>query len=167
MLDIVLYNCSSDKRRVSKDLPNDKIVATYSDATLKENTSVVNPTFKLSYNQFTLGIPNGFNYLYCPYLKRYYFINDVRYCKAGIVEIECHVDVLKTYEDAIRGHNAYIERCEKKFFTQKKLLASGNNGIFYDSEYPIRTDVEVVTIPIGQVANGHAFFLTVNGGVSV
>lgn len=161
---ITLYNCSSDRRRVMKDLPPDKIVATYT-ASLKEDTSITDPVFTLSAVTSETHVP--FNYLYCPYFNRYYFVNNVKYCIGGVLEIYCHVDVLQSFADAIRGHNAYVERCEKKFFTQEQLKVSGKNGIFYDSEYPIRTDIEVLSYPIGQVANGHAFFLTVNGGVSV
>ena len=159
---VQLYNCSSDHRRVTKSID---LVATYNNVDIKENTSIVDPIFKLSKPPDVDSLPVQFNYLYCPYLKRYYFVNDVVYCTGGILEIHCHVDVLYTYKDYIYAKKTYIKRSEKEFY---KNLRDSSNGIFFDPEYPIRTDSYTwsdASLEFGQVANNKSYYLTVNGGV--
>lgn len=159
---IELYNCSSDKKRVSKNIT---LVNSYDTCRLKEDTNIVDPTFIIT-KTYRNNLPvqeleiTSFNYVYIPYLKRYYFCKYPRLVKGGMIELDCHVDVLMTYNNYIYNHKAYVIRCEKKFFSNKS-----KNGIFYDSDFPIRSDVTVETKDIGNVANSFAYFLTVNGGV--
>lgn len=153
-MQITLYNVTSDKRRINK--PLDNVIGVYSNVKLKENTSVANPVFLVN------GLSNNqFNYLYCPYLNRYYFKTDVIYCKGQLWEIHCHTDVLMSFKDDILEHDAYILRQEKKFFKSNQA----KNGIFTDANYPVRADCFIKTIDIGDVADGAVYYLTVNGGV--
>lgn len=161
-MELVLYNCSSDKKRITKNLTE---VKKYETCRLKEDTDIVNPTFIVN-KPSRSNVPiqdlemTSFNYIYCSWLKRYYFVNKVRLAKGGFLEIDCHVDVLMTYKDSLYNHNVYVTRCERKFYSDKS-----KNGIFYDSSFPIRSDVTVETKELGSVANSFAYFLTVNGGV--
>lgn len=153
-MQVTLYNVTSDKRRTNKPLTN--VIGVYSNVNLKQNTSIVNPTFLVS------GLTNNqFNYLYCPYFERYYFVKDPVYCKGQLWEIPCHCDVLMSFRDDILAHDAYILRQEKKFFKSNQ----SKNGIFRDANYPIRADCFIKNIDIGDVANGVNYYLTVNGGV--
>lgn len=154
---ITLYNCSSDKRRLIK---NYEVIMTYNSCHLKDNTSILDPTFLVK-DMSGEGIrKDEFNYVFCAELgRRFYFVKDVVKQRGGVIEIICHVDVLTTYASQIYKHNALVVRSEKKFFEKS------SNGIFFDPEYPIRSDATVTTIEIGQVANNHAYYLTVNGGV--
>lgn len=162
-MEVVLMKSTSDKRRISKNVST---IKTYTGVRLKEDTSVIDPTFVLSGVGEQHGVPVDFNYLYCEYLQRYYFVKDIRYARGGAIEIDCHVDVLMSYSQYIRNHGAYAERSEKEFY--KHLDKKGSNGIFFDTEYPIRTDSYVWTekkLEFGCVANLHSYYLTVNGGI--
>lgn len=153
-MQVTLYNTTSDRRRTNKDLTS--MVATYSNVRLKDDTSIINPVFILS------GVTNNqFNYLYCPYLHRYYFVENVKYLTGDMLEVSCHVDVLMSFKTDILKHNAYILRQEKKFYNSNQQ----KNGIFYDSQYPIRSDTYINIIDVGEVCNTDAYYLTVNGGV--
>ena len=163
---ILLYNTSSDKRRLYKG-GLDNAVKQYNNVHLKENTSLVNPTFILSRVSIVSGVIQQFNYLYCPNFKRYYFVKDVKYGIGGMLEIECRVDVLTSFKDDIIEHEAYIERAEIQFYNSKQQQ-NEKNGIFFDTEYPIRTDSYIWTeeaLEFGTVTNLKSYYLTVNGGV--
>lgn len=163
-MEIDLLNTSSDKRRILKDYDT---LVTYITCHLKENTSVIDPIFILKVASVNDDVLRVFNYVYCPYLHRYYFVNDIKYCAGGILEIHCHVDVLMSYADKIRTHGAFVERAEKKLFQNAKNGVD-KNGIFFDTEYPIRTDSYIWTndkLEFGSVANSQSYYLTVNGGI--
>lgn len=156
-VNIVLYNTSSDRRRVNKSLQE---VVTISDVSLKEDTSLLNPSFVLTKSKV---LTFDFNYLYCEYFKRYYYCDAPILRAGGIIEIPCHVDVLMSFRDDILNHNAYVMRQEKKFFETSKMQSK--NGIFYDGDYPIRSDCFIKIIDVGEVCDDSSYYLTVNGGV--
>ena len=152
---IALYNCTSDRRRVNKNLQ--VLIHGYQNVTLDENTSIINPTFILT------GLDLNdikFNYLFASELNRFYFVNDIEFLNGGMFALHCHIDVLETYKNAILKHNAFIVRQEHNF-------GDGNNknGVFFDSDYPIRSDVTIESKTVGTVGNSYAYYLTVNGGV--
>lgn len=151
-MNIVLYNNNEDRRTVPKTLTT--ITTTFIGVHLKEDTDIINPTFRLS--KVSPGTLSHSNYLYCEYLQRYYFIENMRYCEGGIWELDCHVDVLQTYHSQILSKNAYITRQEK---------GASKNNYFYDSNYPVRSDVTCYPLGIGSVGSGVGYYLTVNGGV--
>jgi hypothetical protein len=148
-MDIVLFNCTSDKRRVNKNLG--EAIATY-DCTLDDDTSIMNPTFYLTGMPLTNA--NKFNYLYCEHLSRFYFVNDVEFCNGMIYKIHCHVDVLMSFQGQLLSHHAFIERNENK-----------STHEFYDSSYPIQVKNTCYEVPVGVVGNSFGYYLTVNGGV--
>lgn len=89
---------SFSKRRNSTKQP-----ATLSDqrtVNLKETTSVDHPTFILS--------GNNFNYNYCSWDNRYYFITDIRSVHNGLTEIDCVLDVLATYKADILASTQFV-----------------------------------------------------------
>ena len=153
-MEITVYNTSSDRRRLNKDLQQ---VGVIPNVKIKDKTSIIDPVFVVS-KSLLEGL--RYNYCYVADLNRYYFINNIEYDIGGLILLHCHVDVLETYKDYILTHNAYIVRQEKNF-------GGGNNknGAFFDSQYPIRSDVIVEPIDIGVVGNSYAYYLTVNGGV--
>lgn len=158
---IGLYTTTSDRRRVRKSLTS---VLDYINAHLKEDTSIIDPVFRVHAESISGVRLDEFNYLYCSETGRYYFVNDVKLCKGGILEIYCHVDVLYTYRNYILNHNAYVDRSEVEFYKKNQ----NSNGIFFDNEYPIRTDSYLWTedkLEFGSVANSKSYYLTVNGGV--
>lgn len=69
---------------------------------LKETTSVEHPTFVLTSNDFTI------NYVYA--FGEYYFVDDVKSVRNGIIEISCSLDVGATYKSDIGSYTAFVER---------------------------------------------------------
>ena len=73
--------------------------------TLIDNTSLMNPTFKLS----IASNPIGKNYVYVPDFNRYYFINDI-VSYQNFWHISCTCDVLASFKTEIGSQSHYILR---------------------------------------------------------
>ena len=101
-MEIRLYSQFS-KRSNSTKRPSGNYVS--KDAKLKEETSILNPTFILS------NFDGGYNYVYIPSWGRYYFVSDVVKNITGLFEISCTCDRLATFKDNIGNYNCYVERC--------------------------------------------------------
>lgn len=71
---------------------------------LKEETSLMNPTFILS------SYDPRYNYVHVPSWNRYYFVKDVTLNIEGVFELSCTLDVLATYKASIGETTTYIER---------------------------------------------------------
>ena len=99
--------------------------------TLKEGTSVENPTFILSGDHFDICYVKAFS-------DHYYFVTDVKSVHKGLTEISCKMDVMATYKTSIGNYTAFIERSE---FQYNPMLADPNVSIF-NSE-TITEEVEV------------------------
>lgn len=97
---VKLYRNNSDSRVVDKDIT---FIRDY-DCILYNASSVTNIVLKLK------NIPEG-NYIYIPYLNRYYYIVDV-VTDSQCCYVTCKCDVLKTYKDNIYGTEQMISRCE-------------------------------------------------------
>lgn len=90
---------------------------------LKDTTSIENPTFILSGNEF--------EYNYIKALGHYYFVKDLRSVRHNVIEIDCEQDVLATYKSEILATSAYVLRSSSEF-----------DGEVVDNLYPITGDVE-------------------------
>lgn len=78
--------------------------------TLKEATSIENPTFILSggvtsYDDITAVLWDG----------RYYFVSDVISRHNGITELSCSIDRLATFKTDIGNADVFIERCSNAY----------------------------------------------------
>ena len=161
-MNVTLYNVSTDRRGINKNLAGG---ITFIGCQLKHNTSIVNPTFILT-KPLSEGDLANFNYVDCPVLKRKYFIKDIRIIPGNMVEVECHVDVLESFKSQFLERECYIERCEIQYNDKNSAMS-----VFFDSEYPIRSDVNISTITLknngvpGSASSGTGYFVTVNGGV--
>lgn len=67
---------------------------------LKDDTSMVQPTFVLAGNNFV--------YNYIQFAGRYYYVDDVVSLHNGLCEVQCNIDVLATYKSAIQAASAYV-----------------------------------------------------------
>lgn len=72
--------------------------------TLKEGTSIENPTFLLTGDLFSVDYVEAFG--------NYYFVTDVVSVRNNLTEIHCTMDVLATHRSAIGSYTAFIERCD-------------------------------------------------------
>lgn len=106
---ITLYKCRDDKRVVDKTLPSDtKIDIT---AVIKADTDILNPVLELSYDSSI--ISSGYNYMYIPSWKRYYFITDISFSMQRMF-ISGKVDVLTTYATEIKNLTGIVLRQQAK-----------------------------------------------------
>lgn len=153
---LTLYNNTTDPRGINKNLTDSLQIQ---GCNLKEDCSLKKPTFVIT--KPISATLTDYNYLFCPLFNRYYFIDDYIKLQGDLYEIvtlEC--DVLESFKSYFLERVCYIERCEKQFKDKNYAM-----DVFYDSEYPIRSDCVIRKIPVGVVGNSYNYFLTTNGGV--
>lgn len=127
------------------------------DCTMIDDTSLMNPTFKLS----IASNPIGNNYAYVADFNRYYFITEIRTYQ-NFWYITCKCDVLATYKTEIGSQTHYVLRS-----------ASDYDGTISDSYYPAKTQVlEQLYYPDNSYdpmaySNGHSYILGIVGNTDV
>lgn len=129
------YLNKSDKRYLNKTLE-----PKYNNIPIQvlEPSSVVRPRLRVSSGL----IGQGVNYLYIADLERYYYIKDW-IMENGHITLECEVDVLMSFKDAIKKQNVIVSRQEKKFNTYQN-----------DERYKLYNYPAIKTI---RIDNGNAF----------
>ena len=114
---LYLYEMHADKRYLAKTEDNGFIVPLYNqgessdgavEAAILDSTSVMDPTFKISRTHYW----KRCNYVWSEDTLRYYYITDV-ILSNGYVLLQCHVDVLNTYKNAIARKNVILKRASK------------------------------------------------------
>ena len=118
-MNLYLYQLQGDKRYLNKypfltslGNPDDSGGAEkYFLAEMMDDTSVIDPTFVLSYHHYWRSwvTRQMCNYLWCQDTERWYFVQDVTLSK-NKVYVKCHVDVLMTYRREIAKKSAIIKR---------------------------------------------------------
>ena len=91
------YNFS--KRKNSKKVID--VDGTDFEVNLKGTTSLLRPVFLLS--------ADSFNYNYCNFNGRYYWINDIRSIRNGVWSVECSVDVLASWKNEILNSKGFVK----------------------------------------------------------
>lgn len=144
------YNNASDERYLNKS-----ITAKYSNIDIEVITpaSVVRPSFRLSSGLLGQGV----NYVYITELERYYYIRNWT-MDNGFVILECEVDVLMSFKDAIKNQNVIVSRQEKNY----NLYQSDPKQHFYNTNATI-----VKEFPIKPFAINNSNFILVLNGASV
>ena len=103
-MEVILYKNSSENNVIGKSLVQIKSV----ECNLKNDVSVVNPTFVLSYTDSILDS----NYCFIPKFNRYYFIDEIIPITGDRNIIRCRVDVLESFKDDIKSLTAIINKQE-------------------------------------------------------
>ena len=106
---IKTYRFLGDSRKVDKTLT---LVKTYSNAEIVGDMNIQSPTISLQLDGFT-DIVN-FNYIEIPELRRFYYVESSTIREDGFVQIQCRVDVLKSFKADILASTQYVERQENK-----------------------------------------------------
>lgn len=101
-MEIRLYHNVSKKHNSTK-LPTGEVYETRQ-VRLKEETSIMSPTFLLS------DYSSQYNYVYVPKWNRYYFVDDVILNIDGVFEMSCTLDALATYKSSIASTTTFVER---------------------------------------------------------
>ena len=100
---IRLYNNSSDQRVLRKSISQ---VGTDMTVRLLDECTVENPSFKMAYDPKYLTA----NYIYVPEWDKYYYITSRNILNAAEIYIECHIDVLMSFKNAILKSKIIAER---------------------------------------------------------
>ena len=103
-MEVILYKNSSENNVIGKSLVQIKSV----ECNLKNDVSVVNPTFVLSYTDSILDS----NYCFIPKFNRYYFIDEIIPITGDRSIIRCKVDVLESFKNDIKSLTAIINKQE-------------------------------------------------------
>lgn len=138
-MNVRMYNFEKRKNSTKQPVVTD---ATMFSVTLKDSTSVLNPT--LLFNPGNAGFtnpfnPSQFNYCHIPYFSRYYFVRDWRFLN-GVWECDLMVDVLASFKTAIGLTSSYILRS-----------ASAYDGTVMDGKYPGTSSVAINRIAVANV----------------
>ena len=143
---IVLYNFPKRLNSTKEPNPNNSTSLTLNNVELKENTSFLNPTLKISPNpnQGQTFSPTQYNYASIPYWMRYYFVTDWRWCN-GIWEVDLTVDVLASFKSSIGDTDAYILRSSYLY-----------DGTLMDSMYPTKTNPLITRVNVADAWYGVA-----------
>lgn len=153
---VTLYQNMSDEKKVGKNI---SAVAQLTDVMWKEDTDILHPVitfhkFKDANNNW---IWKNFNYCSIEWSglpTRYYFIDNFRVNKGGIIEIHCRVDVLETWKDFITTGFFLVARQEHLY-----------NKMLVDTRAKVPTTRQMSTDVVGTVGDGASgsIVLTVSG----
>lgn len=102
------------KRNISEINCLDKDTATIATLTgvLRDGTSIINPSIIVD---GTLADISQANYATVAEFGRSYFINDIVSFREGLVQLNCHVDVLSSFAEQIRANKGIIFRQENEW----------------------------------------------------
>jgi len=120
---------------------------------LKNETSVINPVILVEKTNPTL---YGYNYLYIPDFKRYYFITNIKQIRSRLWEISAKCDVLYSFMTDILANKCIIEKAENSPDANLYL----NDGSFVTDS---RKYNEVIPFDSGLSLNG-SYILICAGG---
>lgn len=102
---IIVQRNNSEDNRITKNVSTIFTV----NGNLKDNTSIIDPVILI---QCDLTSVVNCNYISIPEFHRSYFVRNIKSVRNGLVEFNCHVDVLSSFADAIKGNTAIIKRQE-------------------------------------------------------
>lgn len=103
---ITLYNCANDNKTLTKTLTSYVSLP----CSLYDTSSVIDPRIRV---EWFAGIA-AYNYAYIADFGRYYFIKDIQADPGGAAIIDCNVDVLMSFNAAIRATPAVVVRQSRK-----------------------------------------------------
>ena len=147
-MDIKLYNTNDEQNVIGKH----KTLIDTASCTIKGNISYENPVLLLAYDG---DVADSINYMEIPELNRFYFITDILNLTGGRYEIHAKVDVLESFESAIRGLSVIADK-----------MISGANLFIDDGSYVCENKEfnTVLNFPDGFNDDGEYILITAGGG---
>lgn len=146
--EIVIQINKSENNKIDKDLD---VIASLS-GTLKDSTSIINPTIVIQGNLLDY---IQANYMTIPSFGRSYFISNLVSVRNNLIEITSRCDVLSSFKDSIRANKAIIRRQENLW-----------NLYLNDGTFRIYQNPKLATIPFPNGFSTQEFVLSVAGGGS-
>lgn len=108
-MDIRFYE-NFTKRPKSTKTPDSSVFTWGTTVRLKQDTSIYNPTFLMSSS-----VIKTFNFNYCLWDNKYYFVDDVIKGNNNVWEIQCSLDKLATLKSDIKNTSAYVLYSTSKY----------------------------------------------------
>lgn len=149
-MNIILYQTTSERERINKDLSS----ALYLSGALRGECSVTNPSFNIEVTN-----PSDYNYCYIPDFGRYYYITNIVSVRTNIWRIDCDVDVLMSFRDAILNLDVIVSDIS---------LGESPVSTYFSGEQwasTVRTKTDIINFPNGLLDNGEYILIT-SGGVA-
>ena len=144
IMNITLYNNTSDKRYVNKALTH---IATRR-CQLKESTDILRPVVIVKKNNILLTA----NYCYIDTFKRYYYIEQSTML-ADIIQLSLTVDVLMSHQLNIKNLNCLIKKNEYNY-----------NPYYIDNGLLTRSDHQYTIDNIGVIGDDTLHYYIVTSG---
>lgn len=149
---VTLFNNSSDKRQLNKNITEIKTIAAIS----KGDINIISPTIIINYFNNV-----DFNYCYISDFKRYYFVNSITLLQGQRVQIELKIDVLMTYKEEIKNLTVNVLRYEN---IEPTFLTDSRIPLFSDTIQKVIEFPENIFNLENPLENSKNFLLTVAGG---
>ena len=128
LMNIKLMKTVTSHNSIDKKIDSESL---FENCKLLETTNVINPSVIIG--GFTkMEDVSGYNYCYIAQFKRFYFISEIKNLTGGRVQIDMHVDVLKTYKASILD-------------SQQLIIAENDKGKMYLSNREWVTDERTYT----------------------
>lgn len=99
---ILTYNLNDEKDHINKSLN------TYGYLTGNFKSPLSIKRIDIDIEEFGT---EGFNYVYIPLLKRYYYVVDIQYMNNKFTRLILQEDVLMSWQALIKQQTAFVERC--------------------------------------------------------
>ena len=100
-MQIKFYYNSSEKNKIGKSLLKELTM----DGNLRDECSVINPTILVEHSNLS-----GYNYVYIPEFKRYYFITEMTIVRNNLWRISLKVDVLESFKKDILNLSCIVDK---------------------------------------------------------
>ena len=146
---IILIENLSPTNKVGKSLTT---IATAT-GNLREGASILNPEIEIE-SSLSSDILSRVNYARIELWHRYYFVTDMVLDITGLWLLYMHVDVLESYEAAIKAQDCIVARQERKY------------NMYFDDGWFMSYQNPIVDTPYFSVSNPfeqQSYILTVAG----
>ena len=151
-MEIKLYKNLSENNVIGKTITQIKSV----EANLKNDVSVINPTFILYYTDNILQS----NYCFIPKFNRYYFIDEIVPITGDRCIVKCRVDVLESFKDDIKSLTVILDKAQSIYKSNKYL----DDGSFIVENKDFNT---IYNFPNGFNDEGTFILICAGGGGSL
>ena len=151
-MEVILYKNSSENNVIGKSLAQIKSV----EANLKNDVSVINPTFILYYTENILQS----NYCFIPKFNRYYFIDEIVPITGDRCIVKCRVDVLESFKEDIKSLTVILDKAQSIYKSNKYL----DDGSFVVENKDFNT---IHNFPNGFNEEGTFILICAGGGGSL
>ena len=151
-MEIKLYKNLSENNVIGKTLTQIKSV----EANLKNDVSIINPTFILYYTDNILQS----NYCFIPKFNRYYFIDEIVPITGDRCIVKCRVDVLESFKEDIKSLTVILDKTQSIYKSNKYL----DDGSFVVENKDFNT---IYNFPNGFNDEGTFILICAGGGGSL